>query len=43
MSSMIERVMTKDNHNLGKFDLTDIPPAPMSVPQTEATFNTSVA
>ena len=30
-----ERAMTKDNHNLGKFDLTSIPPAPRGVPQIE--------
>lgn len=30
--------MTKDNHLLGKFDLTDIPPAPRGVPQIEVTF-----
>lgn len=30
--------MTKDNHNLGKFDLTGIPPAPKGVPQIEVTF-----
>merc|ERR1712032_1434871 len=34
-----ERVMTKDNHNLGKFDLTGIPPAPRGVPQIEVTFD----
>merc|ERR1712180_469953 len=34
-----ERPMTKDNHNLGKFDLTGIPPAPRGVPQIEVTFD----
>merc|ERR1719422_709747 len=34
-----ERPMTKDNHLLGKFDLTDIPPAPRGVPQIEVTFD----
>jgi len=33
-----ERAMTKDNHLLGKFDLTGIPPAPRGVPQLEVTF-----
>merc|ERR1712072_629210 len=33
-----ERPMTKDNHQLGKFDITGIPPAPRSVPQIEVTF-----
>ena len=33
-----ERAMTKDNHQLGKFDLTGIPPAPRGVPQIEVTF-----
>jgi heat shock protein 5 len=33
-----ERSMTKDNVLLGKFDLTDIPPAPRGVPQIEVTF-----
>eukprot|EP00611_Tribonema_gayanum_P016608 TRINITY_DN28_c0_g1_i1.p1 TRINITY_DN28_c0_g1~~TRINITY_DN28_c0_g1_i1.p1 ORF type:complete len:757 (-),score=280.65 TRINITY_DN28_c0_g1_i1:398-2431(-) len=33
-----ERTMTKDNHMLGKFDLTGIPPAPRGVPQVEVTF-----
>merc|ERR1712217_991158 len=28
-----ERAMTRDNHMLGKFDLTGIPPAPRGVPQ----------
>jgi heat shock protein 5 len=30
--------MTKDNHILGKFDLTSIPPAARGVPQIEVTF-----
>jgi len=34
-----ERPMTKDNHLLGKFDLTGIPPAPRGVPQIEVTFD----
>ncbi|CAM9357551.1 unnamed protein product [Choristocarpus tenellus] len=33
-----ERSMTKDNHVLGKFELTGIPPAPRGVPQIEVTF-----
>merc|ERR1711871_1530935 len=33
-----ERAMTKDNHPLGKFELTGIPPAPRGVPQSEVTF-----
>jgi len=33
-----ERAMTKDNHILGKFDLTGIPPAGRGVPQIEVTF-----
>jgi heat shock protein 5 len=33
-----ERPMTKDNHLLGKFDLTGIPPAPSGIPQIEVTF-----
>merc|ERR1711968_60728 len=33
-----ERAMTKDNHQLGKFELTGIPPAPRGVPQIEVTF-----
>jgi heat shock protein 5 len=33
-----ERTMTKDNHLLGKFELTGIPPAPRGVPQIEVTF-----
>jgi len=34
-----ERAMTKDNHLLGKFDLTGIPPAPRGTPQIEVTFD----
>merc|ERR1711902_323681 len=34
-----ERAMTKDNHLLGKFDLSGIPPAPRGVPQIEVTFD----
>merc|ERR1712139_134636 len=34
----VERPMTKDNHQLGKFDLTGIPPAPRGQPQIEVTF-----
>merc|ERR1712012_1057538 len=34
-----ERAMTKDNHSLGKFDLTNIPPAPRGVPQIEVTLD----
>jgi heat shock protein 5 len=33
-----ERAMTKDNILLGKFELTNIPPAPRGVPQIEVTF-----
>eukprot|EP00095_Tigriopus_kingsejongensis_P002322 snap_masked-scaffold347_size200506-processed-gene-1.5 protein:Tk02322 transcript:snap_masked-scaffold347_size200506-processed-gene-1.5-mRNA-1 annotation:"78 kda glucose-regulated" len=33
-----ERPMTKDNHLLGSFDLTGIPPAARGVPQIEVTF-----
>merc|ERR1712038_1988194 len=33
-----ERSMVKDNHKLGKFDLTGIPPAARGVPQIEVTF-----
>merc|ERR550525_1691006 len=31
--------MTRDNHRLGQFDLTGIPPAPRGVPQIEVTFD----
>ncbi|XP_046335362.2 heat shock 70 kDa protein cognate 4-like [Haliotis rufescens] len=34
-----ERTMTKDNHLMGKFDLTGIPPAPRGIPQIEVTFD----
>ncbi|KAK3611805.1 hypothetical protein CHS0354_040474 [Potamilus streckersoni] len=37
-----ERPMTKDNHLLGKFDLTGIPSAPRGVPQIEVTFEIDV-
>ena len=33
-----ERPMTKDNHELGRFDLTGIPPAARGVPKVEVTF-----
>merc|ERR1712014_470259 len=33
-----ERAMTKDNIPLGKFELSNIPPAPRGVPQIEVTF-----
>merc|ERR1711871_230918 len=33
-----ERPMTKDNHQLGKFDLGGIPPAPRGQPQIEVAF-----
>ncbi|XP_072423942.1 heat shock-related 70 kDa protein 2-like [Chiloscyllium punctatum] len=34
-----ERAMTKDNNLLGKFALSNIPPAPRGVPQIEVTFD----
>merc|ERR1712084_66571 len=34
-----ERSITKDNHLLGKFELTGIPPAPRGVPQIDVTFD----
>ena len=34
-----ERKMTKDNHLLGQFELTGIPPAPKGVPQIVVTFD----
>jgi heat shock protein 5 len=33
-----ERALVKDNHNLGKFDMTGIPPAPRGTAQIEVTF-----
>ena len=33
-----ERAMAKDNHSLGRFTLTGIPPSPKGVPQIEVTF-----
>lgn len=33
-----ERPMTKDNHQLGQFDLKGIPPAPRGTPQVEVSF-----
>ena len=34
-----ERERSQDNKSLGRFDLTDIPPAPRGVPQIEVTFD----
>jgi len=34
-----ERPMAKDNKSIGKFHLSDIPPAPRGVPQIEVTFD----
>ena len=34
-----ERVLTKDNNELGKFQLDGIPPAPRGVPQIEVSFD----
>lgn len=34
-----EREMARDNKTLGKFILTDIPPAPRGIPQIEVTFD----
>merc|ERR1711957_684208 len=33
-----ERTLVKDNHNLGKFDMNGIPPAPRGTAQIEVTF-----
>lgn len=34
-----ERPLTKDNHKLGSFNLTGIPPAPRGIPQIEVSFD----
>jgi molecular chaperone DnaK len=34
-----EREMAQDNKSIGRFELTDIPPAPRGVPQIEVTFD----
>ena len=34
-----EREMANDNKTIGRFDLSDIPPAPRGVPQIEVTFD----
>ncbi len=34
-----ERPMAKDNKEVGRFDLTDIPPAPRGTPQIEVSFD----
>ncbi len=34
-----ERDRSQDNKSLGRFDLTDIPPAPRGMPQVEVTFD----
>ena len=34
-----ERQFSRDNKTIGKFNLSDIPPAPRGVPQIEVTFN----
>ncbi len=34
-----ERPMAKDNKEIGRFDLTDIPPAPRGMPQIEVAFD----
>ncbi|CAF2945647.1 unnamed protein product [Rotaria sp. Silwood2] len=38
-SPLGERPMTKDNHLLGNFELTGIPPAPRAVSKIEVTFD----
>ena len=37
--SLGERARTKDNNQLGKFELTGIPPAPRGVPQINVVFD----
>jgi molecular chaperone DnaK len=34
-----EREMARDNKSLGRFDLSDLPPAPRGTPQVEVTFD----
>ncbi|MDE5284918.1 MAG: Hsp70 family protein, partial [Candidatus Blochmannia sp. A2] len=34
-----ERPLAADNKTLGRFQLTDIPPAPRGIPQIEVTFD----
>ena len=34
-----ERTLAKDNRSIGRFQLSDIPPAPRGVPQIEVTFD----
>ncbi len=34
-----EREMAQDNKSIGRFELTDIPPAPRGIPQIEVTFD----
>lgn len=34
-----ERPMSKDNKTLGRFQLTDLPPAPRGIPQIEVSFD----
>ncbi len=34
-----EREMAQDNKTIGRFELTDIPPAPRGIPQIEVTFD----
>ncbi len=34
-----ERKMARDNKEIGRFDLTDIPPAPRGIPQIEVAFD----